>query len=304
MVEAPGDTGIISCGSTFRRADGRKLGFAEYGDPHGFPVLAFHGVPGTRFMFKPTAGPARARALRIIAPDRPGFGLSEPQPGRVLSDWLDDVAALLKHTAVGRFSLVAISGGAPYATLTAAHFGDRVASLGLVSPMGPVADLGDEIDMPLLQRRFFTKLAQRERVVRFGIGGAKAIFRLAPEVSYDLMVRTLPEPDREILNDPVKKRHVIADVKESLTFDGDGTRTDYRIFSERWGVDYEMITAPSVLWQGLDDTIVPISAAMELGRRIPDCRIIELAGEGHFWGLQAIDEILDRIATLAKIGQS
>ena len=31
-------------------ADGRQLGYAEYGDPHGLPLIAFHGTPGSRFI--------------------------------------------------------------------------------------------------------------------------------------------------------------------------------------------------------------------------------------------------------------
>lgn len=291
--------GVITEDRTFRRADGRQLGFAEYGDPNGLIVLAFHGVPGARFMFRPTARPAKRLGMRIIAPDRPGYGLSEPKFGRQLADWLDDVAALLKHLAIDTFSLVGISGGGPFATSTAAHFGDRVKALGLVSPMGPVADLAGAISMPRLQQRFFLDLPNSDRLVRWGTSGAAAMFRMAPGVAYDLAVRTLPPADRDIMQRKKIKAHVIADVQESLTFDGAGVRSDLAIFSQPWGVDYSCISARSILWQGLDDTIVPIAAALALGRRIPGCRIVELAGEGHFWALREVEEILQRIQQFA-----
>ncbi|MBU2533667.1 MAG: alpha/beta hydrolase [Alphaproteobacteria bacterium] len=291
--------GIIALRRTLERADGRKLGFAEYGDPAGLVVFGFHGVPGTRLMFRPTAAAAKRLGLRVIAPDRPGYGLSEPQPGRRLADWLDDMAAILKYLAIDTFSVVGISGGGPFATITAAHFGERVKALALVSPMGPVAEVYKSIDMPALQQRFFLKLPQRERVVNWGMGGANAIFRFAPGTSYDLAVRTLPPADREILQEKRMKAHVIEDVQESLSFDGVGARSDLVIFSAPWGVDYRQITARAILWQGLDDTIVPIGAALALGRLIPGCRIVELVGEGHFWGLKAVDEIMETVRRLA-----
>ena len=291
--------GIITEQGTLKRADGRQLGFAEYGDPDGLVVFGFHGVPGARFMFRPTAVSAKRLGLRVIAPDRPGYGLSEPQPGRQLADWLDDVAALLKHLDIDTFSLVGISGGGPFATITAAHFGDRVKALGLVSPMGPVADLVGSIAMPRLQQRFFLDLPHSDRLMRWGTSGAAAMFRLAPGAAYDLAVRTLPPADRAIMQDKRIRAHVIADVQESLTFGGAGSRADLAIFSQPWGVDYACITARTILWQGLDDTIVPISAALALGRMIPGCRVIELAGEGHFWALREVDEILERIRSFA-----
>jgi len=292
--------GIINEQRTLKCADGRQLGFAEYGDPAGHPVLAFHGVPGTRFMFRPTAIPAKRFGLRIIAPDRPGYGLSEPQPDRQLANWLDDAAALVRQLELEHFSLVGISGGAPFATLTAAHFGPRVAALGLVSPMGPVADIVDAVEMPGMQRRFFLNLPNRTRVMKWGTSGANALFRLAPRASYDLAVRTLPPADREIMQQPSVRDHVIEDVQESLTFDGEGARADWVIFSQPWGVDYSCIAARAILWQGLDDTIVPINVALELGRLIPGCRVVELVGEGHFWALREVDEILENIARLSS----
>ena len=60
-----------------RLADGRRIGFAEYGDPEGLPVLAIHGTPGSRFMFALTDRAARERRLRIVAPERSGYGLSD-----------------------------------------------------------------------------------------------------------------------------------------------------------------------------------------------------------------------------------
>ena len=60
-----------------RLADGRRIGYAEYGDPQGASVLAIHGTPGSRFMFALTDKAARERGLRIFAPERPGYGLSD-----------------------------------------------------------------------------------------------------------------------------------------------------------------------------------------------------------------------------------
>jgi pimeloyl-ACP methyl ester carboxylesterase len=31
-----------------RLSDGRRLGYAEYGDPEGEPIMLFHGTPGSR----------------------------------------------------------------------------------------------------------------------------------------------------------------------------------------------------------------------------------------------------------------
>ena len=67
-----------------RLKDGRALGYAEYGDPQGKPVLHFHGTPSCRLEgSRPAIGDIAKRLhARLILPDRPGFGLSDFKPNR------------------------------------------------------------------------------------------------------------------------------------------------------------------------------------------------------------------------------
>ncbi|GAH37048.1 unnamed protein product, partial [marine sediment metagenome] len=81
-------------GKRIRLRDGRALGYAEFGDPGGRPVFYFHGFPGSRLEAQLGDGEASRSGVRLIAVDRPGFGLSDFQAGRRIVDWPDDVSAL------------------------------------------------------------------------------------------------------------------------------------------------------------------------------------------------------------------
>jgi pimeloyl-ACP methyl ester carboxylesterase len=65
-----------------KAADGRVLAVQEAGDPGGKPVLAHNGTPNSRQIYAPTAADAAARGIRLISYDRPGYGGSDPLPGR------------------------------------------------------------------------------------------------------------------------------------------------------------------------------------------------------------------------------
>src|SRR5439155_13530283 len=74
--------------------DGRALAYVQRGDPAGQPVLYFHGIPGSRLdAWGPDDLVARL-GVRLVAVDRPGFGRSDPWPGRRLLDWPADVVHL------------------------------------------------------------------------------------------------------------------------------------------------------------------------------------------------------------------
>ena len=109
-----------------RLPDGRRLGFGDYGDPAGDPVLFFHGWPSSRYQGKLLHDLAAQRGLRVIAPDRPGVGLSDPLPGRGFASWPGDVAGLADALGIGRFKIYGISGGGPYTLATSAALPERV----------------------------------------------------------------------------------------------------------------------------------------------------------------------------------
>lgn len=54
--------------------DGRMLTWAEYGRADGSPVLFFHGANDSRLDGRLLAGAATGTGVRLICPDRPGYG--------------------------------------------------------------------------------------------------------------------------------------------------------------------------------------------------------------------------------------
>ena len=141
LTRNPGKTGLPQ-ERVISLPDGRLMGYAEYGDPQGVPVVGFHGTPGSRLMFRVADGAARELGIRLIAPERPGFGISSYQRGRTLADHSRDVGLLADQLGIERFAIAGVSGGGPYATACAALFPERVTGLALVSPVGPV--VGEE----------------------------------------------------------------------------------------------------------------------------------------------------------------
>jgi pimeloyl-ACP methyl ester carboxylesterase len=60
--------------------DGRRMCWAEYGDPDGAPLLLFHGNPGSRLCWGEWPGLESLADARLIAPDRPGYGRTDFHP--------------------------------------------------------------------------------------------------------------------------------------------------------------------------------------------------------------------------------
>ena len=118
--------------------DGRRLAYAEYGDPLGIPVVYCHGFPGSRLEAALFHDTAKQGGVRVISADRNGLGDSDYLPNRTMLDWPDDVAAMADALGLDRFHLLGVSGGGPYALACAYRIPERLKGLALVCPLGPL----------------------------------------------------------------------------------------------------------------------------------------------------------------------
>jgi pimeloyl-ACP methyl ester carboxylesterase len=107
---------------TITLGDGRTLGYAEFGPKDGFPIFHLHGVPGSRFEGKFFESAAFEHNARIITVDRPGVGISSPQPGRTALDHAKDIQSLASHLGISTFSVVGVSGAGPMPLLVPTPF--------------------------------------------------------------------------------------------------------------------------------------------------------------------------------------
>jgi pimeloyl-ACP methyl ester carboxylesterase len=105
---------------------GRQLAFAEIGRAGDPCLLIFHGAPASGLHIAALEAQYVAHGLRVVAPDRPSYGGSSPQPGRSMADWPADVAALADALGIERFAVAGHSSGGAYAVACAALLGDRV----------------------------------------------------------------------------------------------------------------------------------------------------------------------------------
>jgi pimeloyl-ACP methyl ester carboxylesterase len=130
LLRQRGNGVIVTTGSPLLRIlvlpDGRRIACAEYGDPSGLPVLALHGTPGSRLMFALADRAARDRGIRLIAPERPGYGLSDYRHAESLTQGAEDLSAVADTYELGRFAVIGVSGGGPYAVAAAAAMPDRI----------------------------------------------------------------------------------------------------------------------------------------------------------------------------------
>jgi len=262
--------------------DGRRLGYARYGAADGAPLLYCHGFPGCRLEAALTHAVAARLGIAVVAPDRPGYGLSDPRPGSRIVDWPDDVAQLCDALGLARFGVIGVSGGAPYAVVCAARLAKRVTRLSLVGGLSTITDERALTGMALPARMLLSGMGRHPRWVLPLWSALHTLFRYAPAASMTFIARGLPPADRETLGRRVVFDALVASLREGTRAGCVGSRADLIAYTRDWPIEPSALSVPCDVWHGEEDATVPVSMGRTLVGAIGGARGHFLAGEGHY----------------------
>ena len=217
--------------------------------------------------------------MRLVVPDRPGFGRSDPHPGRRVMDWPDDVRQLLDSLAVDRFAVLSLSGGAAYALACAHVFGDRVHAVGVLGGAPPP-------DVPWPWPRWIPERL-REAVHRPSRAAALlqpafAPLAIRPALIPRYLQLRLNAADRRVIGRP-RVRHILSETFTEGLLNGPAALAEDRALLFRpWGFPLASVRQHVDIWHGTQDWQVPVAMGQVLSAMLPDATGHWFPGEGHF----------------------
>ena len=276
------------------RGDGSVIAVGVVGEPDAVPVLLCHGLADSRLSAHPLAQTARELGLRVMAPDRPGTGRTDPRRLHRVADWAQDAALVLDRLQVDSAALLGISAGGPFAAACAAALPGRVRSLTLISPLGPP---GWPTHGMAPGERMSLEISRRAPA--FGgwfLGRLAALARTNPRLFLAVATSELPDADRRAMDEPGTRDAFVASYTEAFRRGSQGVAQDLRVLSQPWGFELGTIAVPTSIHHGDADTTVPLQHARLYAEAIPGARLHLHPGHGHFSILGAAREMLAPLA--------
>jgi len=277
-----------------RRGDGSVIAVEVAGEQGAAPVLLCHGLADSRLSARLFTQAARELGLRIMAPDRPGTGGTDPRRLGRLADWVEDAALVLDGVRAEPAALLGISAGGPFAAACAARIPGRVRSLTLVCPLGPPG--WPTRGMAPGER---LSLAVARHAPAFGgwfLGRLAALARRSPRLFLRLAASELPGIDRRAIAQPGMREAFLAGYAEAFRRGSRGVAQDLRVLTRPWGFQLGSITVPASIHHGDADTTVPPRHARLYAEAIPGAQLQLYPGHGHFSILAAAREMLAPLA--------
>jgi pimeloyl-ACP methyl ester carboxylesterase len=264
--------------------DGRNLRVREAGVADGIPVFVHHGSPAAGLFFRPWVEDAERRGIRLISHDRPGYGGSDPKPGRVVADVVEDIHDIADHLGVDRYATWGISGGGPHALACAALGGDRCVAAAALASAGPFDADGLDFYAGMGEdnvREFELVVREgREGIEELAAQNAAEMLAAAPEDVFAGLESLVSDVDKAVMSDEFAR--LVYDMTHvGIGASVEGWIEDDVVFVQPWGLDVGDIEVPVLVYQGRQDLMVPFQHGVWLAEHIPGAEARLYEDEGH-----------------------
>ena len=239
-------------------------------------VVYFHGAPTSRLDLVWAHDQIASQGVRVVSPDRPGYGGSSPQTGRTLTDHPAEVAAFADHLGVDHFAVIGVSGGGPHAMACAALSPSRVRGTAIVAGVTNFAWPGAPNGFDPAEAEIMAQPDEETAVSwcedRYGIDGRR------------FLEGDLPAVEAAALGDDPTA--INASVTEALRQGIAGYARDVWIMGRHWPFDPTNIAPPLAVFHGDADAIVPLSHGKHTASLVPRAHLTVWSGVTHIGATQ------------------
>ena len=288
-------------GGTALLPDGRRLAWSAGGPQDGVPVLYLHGAIGTPVRRTPELEALIQRlGIRYIAVSRPGFGDSDPCPGRRVADFPADVECLADRLGLDRFAVVGVSAGGPYAIACARALPERAAATAAVSSVSPLCPPHAGRWMPAHLRLALRFMVHRPDLVARGGSHAMRVVERRPRALTRLAALGATRADRRLLSAAEGGTAAIESFLATAAGGVRGMIDDYLTCCASWGFDLHEVLGEVHLWHGEQDRFVPVEHARAVAAALPRCRARFDTDDGHFFFRRRLEDVLGALVAAVR----
>ncbi|HSI49485.1 MAG TPA: alpha/beta hydrolase [Ideonella sp.] len=274
FAAAPTNAGAV-VRHEFAEVDGHKIFYREAGPAEAPVVLLLHGFPSSSHLFRELI-PKLAGKYRVVAPDLPGFGLTEVKTGVPFQYTFDELTQVVDRftevKGIRRYALYVFDIGAPIGWRLAVAHPDRITAIvsqngnayeeGLSPAWAPMRVFWED---PSPQRRDPLRMLFKLETTKWQyFEGVKEPSRIAPD-GYLL--------DQQFLDRPGQQ-----DIQLAILLDYRSNLKQYPAVHAYFRKYQPPLLA---VWGAADPFFLPAGAAA-FKRDLPKAEVHMIEGAGHF----------------------
>jgi pimeloyl-ACP methyl ester carboxylesterase/DNA-binding CsgD family transcriptional regulator len=266
-------------------SDSRSMSYLDQGDPSGAPVILIHNMLYGSELPDNTAHAAARQKIRIIAPDRPGYGRSDLAKNKFGAELLNtvakDICELLDHLGIQKAIIMGQAIGSVYALRFAKLYPHRTASLFSVShaPMWKDSWLNE---LPVRQR-FIARLTKYvpKLLPLITRSGVALIDKGESKQFIEALHKDIPA-DAKVLRSPDLLQHISRGLEETVAQGSEAFCRDCPLALRDFTPEAQNLHIPFHIIHGDGDQVVKLSRIEAFQHDVPNTQVEIVKGAGQF----------------------
>lgn len=263
-------------------ADGRNLSYTDIGSGENGTWIHCHGIPGSRNELMHLTDDLLNAGIRLVVPDRPGYGHSTQNPAFGFASHSDDLRQLADHLQLARFALSGFSGGGVFAMATAHDLGQRVSRLTIAAtPAVPLMDNPFEHASELTANAWRAALENTEVLA----SQLQALTASSDALSAALLDAAGEDERRYLSSKPVYQDFLTSlrtAINQGPAAAANALARDSFMIAYQWPFNLKNVDVPTLIIHGAADNLVFEQHQTALLNRLPEARSRLLTGVGHY----------------------
>lgn len=283
---------ILSKTDCLYLSDSRKLHYGLYGDENGEPVILCHGSYGCYIERYPDDKLTHSLGIRLIVPDRPGYGESDVKLDRSGVDWSEDLLQLIEHLGISKVSLLGVGVGGYFAIAAAYKLSNYLNKVVLVNSVAPFESVKEFSGMVPHDKIFFGLARHAPSLFkRF------AVLTLAGlKKNIDWYFKSLEiyggQNDRQTISNDDLVKHLKDMVCLASHHGITGFIQDMIIITKEWDFPLSAIHTHVSIYHGEKQVAIPLSMGHRLKNTLPINKSYFMANEGNYLLLNQWERIM------------
>ncbi|MFV1871854.1 MAG: alpha/beta fold hydrolase [Oleiphilus sp.] len=283
--------------------DGRKL---SYLDMLSHPesdvedvVVVLHNMMGSAFELPNSVNTLlKENKVRILIPERPGYGDSSPSIGRTHQDFCQDLRELLDFLNISKVKLVAHSIGGAYALAMAEFLPERVERIAMVNAITRMADMLTAKPVPVLIKAVHQSLRFApfliDPIMKMAVGKDLEHF-YSQQLNYMRPTREGRAADINLLAQPEFRRYCLKNLKQSSKQGLSIWSEELKLSLVEWPFSVRNKDIEYQFWHGDEDDVISINAAIRLAKDLNTKAFFRMKDETHFLFPRHVHEVIKHL---------
>lgn len=259
-----------------------KIFVQEWGDLNKPVFLLVHGFPGCSEHGRLVSTSPLSDSFRLIAIDRPGYGESKYQKDLTFLKFARQIKQLLDGQKVNKFSIISVSGGAPYALAVAFLMKDQVLKLTSLGGIAPLTLKNFKYMNRSQKKAWLAHQIIPERILHFTI---KRIWKKGLSKIEETLfteIDSFSEPDKKVFSLPEIQSVLVEATHLAVKQGPEGVLHDIKMYARNWGFPLSEIICPVTLWHGSADDVVHFRFAQDMKTYLQRATLNFVENEGHY----------------------